>query len=153
MNEDKYHELQEKMVSAFQSFRKKRDLALCSPLSIFRHGYEAALQESMEQSANGSVVGGQEQHRQLKAEIATICDILATPCKQEKSWLVVRQCYESAELAATVPPEAGAANNRSDEIAWLESTIAFCKQRFNDRYISIIIDRLNDRIAQLRVVR
>ena len=124
MNEDKYHELQEKMVSAFQSFRKKRDLALCSPLSIFRHGYEAALQESMEQSANGSVVGGQEQHQQLKAE-----------------------------LAATVPPEAVAANNRSDEIAWLESTIAFCKQRFNDRYISIIIDRLNDRIAQLRVVR
>ena len=57
------------------------------------------------------------------------------------------------KMVSAFQSEAGAANNRSDEIAWLESTIAFCKQRFNDRYISIIIDRLNDRIAQLRVVR
>ena len=58
-----------------------------------------------------------------------------------------------AELAATVPPVA-AANNRSDEIAWLEGTLKDCDGYFfsSDDYV-FIKTRINERIAQLRAMR
>jgi len=58
-----------------------------------------------------------------------------------------------AELAATVPAVA-AANNRSDEIAFLEKILADCDRMLDnkDRYLNLIV-WINDRIAQLRAMR
>lgn len=58
------------------------------------------------------------------------------------------------ELAATVPPEAGAANNRSDEIAFLESLLPGLKDKFISlREFVFFESAIDERIAQLRAVR
>jgi len=61
--------------------------------------------------------------------------------------------HENKELAATVPAVA-AANNRSDEIAFLEKILADCDRMLDnkDRYLNLIV-WINDRIAQLRAMR
>ena len=63
------------------------------------------------------------------------------------------RALKSVDLSATVPAVA-AANNRSDEIAWLEGTLKDCDGYFSssDDYV-FIKTRINERIAQLRAMR
>ena len=61
---------------------------------------------------------------------------------------------ETAELAATVPPEAGAANNRNDEIALkLERILPNIAVNWQVGDCNIVYGTIKDCIAQLRAMR
>ena len=61
---------------------------------------------------------------------------------------------KSAELAATVPPEAGAANNRNDEIALkLERILPNIAVNWQVGDCNIVYGTIKDCIAQLRAMR
>ena len=76
------------------------------------------------------------------------CVVIAINC-----FVPSNAALNSEELAATVLAVA-AANNRSDEIAWLEGTLKDCDGYFSssDDYV-FIKTRINERIAQLRAMR
>lgn len=80
---------------------KEWNFAIKTPMQLashsFKEGYRAALQNTKESPADSPASPVQ----QLKAEIRSVCDKLDALCKQENSWLVVRQCYEKlCELSA-----------------------------------------------------
>ena len=86
-------------------------------------------------------------------EIEFDTDRLPFTYEAENGKVRISRASKTEESPGTVPAVA-AANNRSDEIAWLEGTLKDCDGYFSssDDYV-FIKTRINERIAQLRAMR